>query len=89
MILPAWLDLMADRHATPTAYRVYARLVCMPEILWRPQPVKVTNLARQLGSDCKDVRKALRLLIERGYVHESERGPNGVRRVTVALARTE
>lgn len=91
MIYAAWFDLHNDDVVVdhPTAMRVYARLLRNPLIFMQPQDVKAWVLAKEMGVKEHSVGAALRLLIERGYVLEHERGLNRVRRVTLAIERPE
>jgi predicted transcriptional regulator len=89
VILPASLDIFTDEEvlARPTALKVYGKLLGIPEILFKPQPVKVINLARQVGRDPRSVSRALKLLIRLGYVVDSGRAQRNIRKVTLALSR--
>jgi predicted transcriptional regulator len=89
VILPASLDIFTDEEvlARPTALKVYGKLLAIPEITFRPQPVKIENLARQVRRHRDSVSDALKLLIRLGYVVDSGRGQRNVRRVTLALSR--
>lgn len=91
MTFAAWFELHADDEivAHPTALRVYALLLRNSRIFTEPQDTKVWWLADKLGAERETVRRALELLIARGYVVEHERGFNNVRRVTVAVVRQD
>lgn len=91
MTFAAWFELHNDDAivAHPTALRVYALLLRNPKIFTDPQETKVWWLADNLGAKRDTVIHALELLIARGYVVEHARGPNQVRRLTVAVLRSD
>src|SRR4051812_12154312 len=87
MTYPAWFALHEDDAvaASPTALRVYAHLVRMPNVFFEPQDVKVWLIAERLHTHRDRVTAAIALLVERGYVREHDRGLNNVRRVTLLM----
>lgn len=89
MSFPAWFDFQRDRviAAKPTASRVYAYLLELPNSQWVVQDVKAWLIAEQRQMSPDSVNEALDLLIDRGYVINHGRGQNNVRRLTVALVR--
>ena len=91
MIYPAWFDFINDDAVVdhPAAFRLYGRLLRNPYILFKPYTFKEWFYAEQMKTDRKTVRRAIRLLIARGYVLDHGRGQNNTRTITIATERTE
>ena len=89
MTFPAWFELHRDRtmRRHPAAMTIYASLLTLDRILYEPRTVKAWVLAEAEGLEKETVLCAMNLLVERGYLLEHERGPNNVRRFTVATTR--
>lgn len=71
----------------PAAQRIYAKLLKNPRIFYEPLDVKAWLWAEQMGMSPNTVNKALKTLIELGYLVEHGRAQNHVRRVTIATTR--
>jgi DNA-binding MarR family transcriptional regulator len=89
MTFPAWFEIHDDPEivASPTALRIYAKLVRRPTIFFEPQDVKAWALAEELNIERSTVQHALTLLISKGYVIQHGTGLNNVKRLTVAMVR--
>lgn len=58
-----------------------------PDIYYVPQTVKAWPLARKFRRNGKEVRRAIQLLIDRGFVADRGREANGCRRLLFIRAR--
>ncbi len=88
---PAWFDLHKDRviRRSPTASIVYADLIAEnPTILFEPCEIKAWTMAERIGTHRDRVKKALDLLIQRGYIREHGRGLHNVRIITLCIVRS-
>jgi Mn-dependent DtxR family transcriptional regulator len=85
----AWFEIHDDDTIvdSPTALRVYARLLRNPLIFTEPQDVKAWVLAGEMKVHPTSVQAAIQLLVDRGYVIDHGRGVHNVRRLTIAIAR--
>jgi hypothetical protein len=95
MLFPALMDLLenAELMEQPLVWRIYRQLTKEPRILTQPRDLKAASLVLQVGRNPHSsrhrtqVRRALRVLIEQGFVVEHGRGANNMRRVTLAFDR--